>query len=50
VDVPVPADLEKLDPQLRDYLGLQINGARETGPILRVKPRWGLSMQRIFFG
>src|SRR6185503_13444839 len=24
VDVPVPADLEKLDPQLRDYLRLQL--------------------------
>jgi len=30
VDVPVPADLEKLDPQLRDYLRLQLEWAKQN--------------------
>jgi len=29
VDVPVPADLEKLDPQLRDYLRLQLKWVQQ---------------------
>jgi tetratricopeptide (TPR) repeat protein len=29
VNVPVPTDLEKLDPQLRDYLRLQLNWVRQ---------------------
>jgi len=29
VDVPVPADLEKLDPQLRDYLMLQLKWVQQ---------------------